>query len=63
MHDLDKFVHKYNHLPGIPTANEVKINGIDLGEMNTTLLTKIEELALYLIDLQKQVDTLKKINH
>ena len=41
--------------------NQLKINkDVDLGEMNTKLLEKIEELTLYIIDLQKQIDKLKK---
>ena len=48
------------HLPGIISATEVDRQGdVDLGEMNTKLLEKIEELALYIIDLQKQIDELK----
>jgi hypothetical protein len=34
-------------------------NGLDLGDINTLLLKKVEELTLYVIDLQKQVDELK----
>lgn len=45
---------------GIPTAKEVEEGGVDLGEMNALLLQKIEELTLYIIDLQKQIDELKR---
>ena len=34
-------------------------NGADLGEMNRVLMEKVEELTLYIIDLQKQIDELK----
>jgi hypothetical protein len=43
------------HLPGIPSAAEVKNNGIDLGDMNAKLLKKIEELTLHVIELNKTV--------
>ena len=33
--------------------------GVDLGEMNRLLLQKVEELTLYVIDLQKQLDGLR----
>ncbi len=46
-------------LPDIPSAKEVEENGVDLGEMNAKLLQKVEELTLYVIDLQKQIDELK----
>nr|WP_068892575.1 hypothetical protein [Pedobacter panaciterrae] len=43
-------------MPGIPSAEEVKANGVDLGEMNVKLLKKIEELTLHLIEQQKKND-------
>ncbi|RZL12927.1 MAG: hypothetical protein EOO89_18620 [Pedobacter sp.] len=43
------------HLPGIPSASQVKATGINLGAMNAKLLQKIEELTLYLIQQQKQI--------
>jgi hypothetical protein len=58
--DLDKFVKKNKHLPNIPTADDVKNDGIDLGDMDAKILAKIEELSLYIIDQQKQIDELKK---
>ncbi|QKJ31792.1 hypothetical protein HQ865_19145 [Mucilaginibacter mali] len=65
--EIKTFVDKNHHLPEIPTAAEMARNGIDLGEMNTKLLKKVEELTLYLIeqdkakqDQQKQIDLLNK---
>ena len=43
----------------MPSAEEAEANGVDLGEMNRLLLQKVEELTLYVIDLQKQVEELK----
>lgn len=43
----------------MPTAQEVEEQGADLGEMNRVLMEKVEELTLYVIDLQKQIDELK----
>ncbi len=43
----------------MPTAQEVEEQGADLGEMNRVLMEKVEELTLYIIDLQKQIDELK----
>ena len=53
---LSTFIKTNNHLPGIPTAEEVKKNGIDLGATQAKLLEKIEQLTLYTIDLQNQAD-------
>ena len=59
--ELESYVNENRHLPGIPSASEVEEKGsVDLGEMNTLLLQKVEELTKYIIDLQKQIDELKK---
>ncbi|MBK8443065.1 MAG: hypothetical protein IPL35_06465 [Sphingobacteriales bacterium] len=57
--ELEASIKTNKHLPGIPTASEVDANGFDLGEMNRLQMEKIEELTLYIIGLQKQIDALK----
>lgn len=58
--ELENYITDNKHLPGIISATEVDKQGdVDLGEMNVKLLEKIEELTLYIIDLQKQIDELK----
>ncbi|PYF74202.1 hypothetical protein [Pedobacter nutrimenti] len=52
--ETEKHIQEKGHLPGIPSAVEVKNNGVDLGEMNAKLLQKIEELTLYMIELKKE---------
>jgi hypothetical protein len=47
-------------LPNVPSAAEVEKEGVDLGEMDKILLQKIEELTLYMIEQQKQLELLKK---
>ncbi|WEK36874.1 MAG: hypothetical protein P0Y53_05105 [Candidatus Pseudobacter hemicellulosilyticus] len=54
LRDLDSFVTANRHLPGMPTAAEVKEKGIELGEMNAKLLEKIEELTIYVLELKKE---------
>ncbi|MBR1513332.1 MAG: hypothetical protein IJ622_03470, partial [Bacteroidales bacterium] len=59
--ELDTYVKANKHLPGVPSACEVEEQGtVDLGEMNAILLEKVEELTRYVIDLQKQIDEMKK---
>jgi len=43
----------------VPTQAETTKNGINVAEMNATLLRKVEELTLYLIEQQKEIETLK----
>ncbi|MBN8583866.1 MAG: hypothetical protein J0M37_02135 [Ignavibacteria bacterium] len=60
--ELEKYIKENGHLPEIPDENYVHENGIELGEMTSKLLQKIEELSLYLIEMNKQVEQLKKEN-
>jgi hypothetical protein len=53
--DVAKYISRYHHLPGIPDAGQVARQGIDLGEMNTELVKKVEELTLYLLEKEKQL--------
>jgi len=57
---LADYIKEHQHLPEIPSAKEVADNGISLGDNQALLLKKIEELTLYVIDLQKQIHDLKK---
>jgi len=52
--ELKAYVDKNHHLPEIPSAKQMAKNGLNLGEMNTMLLKKVEELTLYLIEENKQ---------
>ena len=57
---LREFITENKHLPEIAPAAVMESEGINLSEMNAKLLQKIEELTLYVTDLQKQIDELKK---
>ena len=57
--ETDRYIHENGHLPDIPSASEVRENGIELGEMNALLLRKIEELTLYVIELEKEIQKIK----
>lgn len=56
---LEKYIEKNKHLPGIPSADEISQNDLNVGEFQNLLLQKVEEQALYIISLQKQIDELK----
>jgi hypothetical protein len=59
LYEVESFVQRERHLPGIPSAEEVSENGILLGDMQARLLQKIEELMLYTIEQQKEIEQLK----
>jgi len=55
-------INEKGHLPNIPSAREVELNGVELGEMNRLLLEKVEELTLYILELEdKNMDQSKDI--
>lgn len=58
---LENYIMLNKHLPGMPSAQEVKESGgIELGEMNRKLLEKVEELTLHIIELNKRIEVLEK---
>jgi hypothetical protein len=57
--EVENFINQNSHLPGVPSAAEVEIKGIDVGNNQAALLKKIEELTLYIIEQDK---TIKKQN-
>lgn len=59
LEEVEDFIQKNGHLPNVPSEAEVLKNGIELGAMNAKLLEKIEELTLYIIELNKKVEELE----
>jgi len=57
---VEQYVKTNSRLPELPSAEEVKRNGLSLGEMQNKLLQKIEELTLYVIGQQKKIDELEQ---
>ena len=60
LNDVEQFISKNKHLPDVPSACEVEEKGYDVTTMDATLLQKIEELTLYVIQQQKQIDELEQ---
>lgn len=60
--EVEEFIRENKHLPEVPSAKEVETNGVRLGEMESILLKKIEELTLYMIQQQKDIEALKVEN-
>jgi hypothetical protein len=65
--EVEQYINQHHHLPEVPGAAEVEKNGLDVGDNQATLLKKIEELTLYVIEQnkklesqQQQIDQLKK---
>ncbi len=58
--EVEKFIEKEHHLPNIPSAEEMVKTGLDVAKTDALLLQKIEELTLYIIELNKRVGALEK---
>jgi hypothetical protein len=56
LNELEAYIKANQHLPEVPSAKEVEENGLDLGKMDATLLQKVEELTLYLIEQNKSLE-------
>jgi hypothetical protein len=59
---LRSYINSNGHLPNMPTAAEVEKEGIDLEEINVKLVEKVEELSLYLIQMEERIKKLEKEN-
>lgn len=62
LEDIEKFVKENKHLPNVPSTAEMMTNGNDLGKTDAKLLEKIEELTLYMIEMNKEIKALKVEN-
>jgi hypothetical protein len=58
--EVEQYIQKEKHLPDVPSAAEVKKEGLDLGDNQAVLLKKIEELTLYVIEQNKRIDEQQK---
>lgn len=57
--EVEEFISENNHLPDVPSAEQVAEEGYSQHDMNKILLQKIEELTLYTIQQQKEIQELK----
>ncbi len=59
LEEVEAYVKENSHLPEVPSAEEIAEDGHDLGAMNLLLLKKIEELTLYVIEQQKEINEIR----
>ena len=60
LYDLRAFIDKNHHLPNLPSESEVTHTGYDINEMQNALLKTIEELTLYTLQQQEEIDELRR---
>jgi hypothetical protein len=61
--ELEAFIRQNKHLPGLPSQAEISHQGIPLVSTQKAIVEKVEELTLYVIALQKEIDSLKALLH
>jgi len=62
LEEVKQFIEENNHLPDIPSEKEVLVSGIELGKMDAKLLQKVEELTLYMIEMNQRMKTVEAEN-
>jgi hypothetical protein len=55
----EQYIQRYQHLPGIPSAAEIRSNGLSIGDLQSKMMAKIEELTLHIIALEKKINSLE----
>ncbi len=58
---VEQYITQNHHLPEIPSAIEMQKDGLNVGENQVKLLQKVEELTLYMIEKDKQLNEEKLI--
>ena len=58
--NVAQYIEQNKHLPGIPSAKEIEDYGLAVGAVQSKMMEKIEEQMLYILELQKQINELKK---
>ena len=58
--ELEQYINTEKHLPEIPEAKSMEKDGIDVAKINILLTKKVEELTLYMIELNKTNEFLSK---
>jgi hypothetical protein len=60
LEQVERFIQQNGHLPDVPSAQQVDREGVEVGAMQSVLLRKIEELTLYIIELRKENEKLRR---
>ncbi|WP_443938778.1 hypothetical protein [Pedobacter sp. MW01-1-1] len=62
LNELSKYIQEHKHLPETPSAAEIEKDGINVAEMNTLLMKKVEELTMYLIQKDAEIQNERQYN-
>lgn len=59
--ELRAYIEQNKHLPNVPSASEVTENGLSLSDNSRVQMEKIEELTLYILQLEQRMKELEAI--
>lgn len=59
LEEIEKFTLANKHLPNVPSAKEMVQNGLDVAQTSKMFMEKIEELTIYIIELNKRIKELE----
>lgn len=62
LNEVETFIKTNKHLPNVPSGDQIEEEGLDLAEMAAIQMEKIEELTLYIIKMNKEIELLKADN-
>jgi N-acetylneuraminic acid mutarotase len=62
LEEVEAYIKEHNHLPNVPSADQMVENGIDVATVDAKLMEKIEELTLYMIEMKKEMKKLANEN-
>lgn len=58
LEEVEEYIKSNQHLPGVPSAKEIEQSGVSLGDMSVKQMEKIEEITLYMIEMNNQLTEL-----
>ncbi|GAB2791815.1 hypothetical protein GCM10027275_40830 [Rhabdobacter roseus] len=58
--EVESYLRQHRHLPGVPSAQVLAQQGVDVSGMLAKQMEKIEELTLYVLELEKKNTELEK---
>jgi trimeric autotransporter adhesin len=62
LEEIEKFTISNKHLPNVPSSEQMVKDGLDVGKTSKMFMEKIEELTLYMIEMNKEIKALKAEN-
>ncbi|AEA43888.1 hypothetical protein [Fluviicola taffensis] len=61
LNELQQFINQNKHLPNVPSATEMTTNGLNIAENSKMLMEKVEELTLYVLQINERVKTQEEL--